>query len=172
MPAGIQDSLKQRGVRLTRQRRLLLDLIDRSGLHLDAESLYQMAKERDAKLNRVTVYRTLKLLKEGGLVDELDLAHFEGEKHYYETRMKQEHAHVICLRCGRVEEVFGEPLQAVRGQVQSQLGFEIVFARTEIGGYCSHCQALRAQDASQHPEGIRSGPEGIRSGPEGVRSAT
>jgi Fur family ferric uptake transcriptional regulator len=147
MSAGIQDSLKQRGVRMTRQRLLLLSLIDSSGLHLDAESLYQMAKEKDAKLNRVTVYRTLKLLKEGGLVDELDLAHIDGEKHYYETRMKQEHAHVICLRCGRVEEFFGDPLQQLREQVQTQFGFEIVFARTEVGGYCSHCRALRAQEA-------------------------
>ena len=146
MPDGIQESLRQRGVRLTRQRRLLLDLIDHSGLHLDAESLFRMAKERDPKLNRVTVYRTLRLLKEGGLVDELDLAHFEGEKHYYETRMKQEHAHIICLRCGRVEEFFGEELQRMRAQVCSQFGFEIVFARTEVGGYCSHCQALRAQE--------------------------
>ena len=148
--SGIQDSLRERGVRLTRQRRLLLDLIDNSGLHLDAESLFQMAKEKDPKLNRVTVYRTLKLLKEGGLVDELDLAHFDGEKHYYETRLKQEHAHVICLRCGRVEEFFGEQLKAVRGQMQSHFGFEIVFARTEIGGYCSHCQALRAKEDCAH----------------------
>src|ERR1051325_6725978 len=140
-----EGSLKERGVRLTRQRQILLELIDKTGEHLDAERLYQMAKEKDSKLNRVTVYRTLKLLKEGGLVDELDLAHFEGEKHYYETRLKQEHAHIICLRCGRVEEFFGEQLQAVRGQVQSQFGFEIAFARTEIGGDCSHWQALRAQ---------------------------
>src|SRR6188474_3139096 len=130
---SVRGSLKDKGMRLTRQRQILLELIDKSGQHLDAESLYQMAKEKDPKLNRVTVYRTLKLLKEGGLVDELDLAHFDGEKHYYETRLKQEHAHIICLRCGRVEEFFGEQLQAVRGQVQSQFGFEIAFARTEIG---------------------------------------
>ena len=67
---GMQSSLRERGVRLTRQRKLLLDLIDTSGKHLDADTLYQMAKEKDPKLNRVTVYRTLKLLKEGGLVDE------------------------------------------------------------------------------------------------------
>jgi Fur family ferric uptake transcriptional regulator len=146
MPAGIQDSLRQRGVRLTRQRRLLLELIDRSGMHLDAESLYRMAREKDAKLNRVTVYRTLKLLKEGGLVDELDLAHFQGDQHYYETRLKQEHAHIICLRCGRVEEFFGEELKILRSQVESQFGFEIRFARTEVGGYCAHCRALRAQE--------------------------
>ena len=154
MIVGIQHSLRQRGVRLTRQRRLLLDLIDQSGLHLDAESLFQMAKEKDAKLNRVTVYRTLKLLKEGGLVDELDLAHFEGDQHYYETRMKQEHAHIICLRCGRVEEFFGEELQHLRAQVSSQFGFEIVFARTEVGGYCSHCQVLRAEENRGQEESL------------------
>ena len=152
MPNGIEDSLRQKGVRLTRQRRLLLELIDQSGLHLDAESLYNMAKQKDPKLNRVTVYRTLKLLKEGGLVDELDLAHFEGDQHYYETRLKQEHAHIICLRCGRVEEFFGEELQHLRAQVRSQFGFEIIFARTEVGGYCSHCQALRAQEETPAEE--------------------
>src|SRR6266550_4418525 len=150
---SVRGSLKDKGVRLTRQRQTLLELIDRSGQHLDAENLFQMAKEKDPKLNRVTVYRTLKLLKEGGLVDELDLAHFEGEKHYYETRLKQEHAHIICLRCGRVEEFFGEQLQALRGQVQSQFGFEIAFARTEIGGYCSHCQVLRGiEETHAHGE--------------------
>jgi Fur family ferric uptake transcriptional regulator len=145
MPAnGIQDSLRERGVRLTRQRRILLDLIDHSGKHLDAESLYQLAKEKDPRLNRVTVYRTLKLLKEGGLVDELDLMHYGGDQHYYETRLKQEHAHVICLRCGKVE-----PLQKLRRQVEAHFGFQILLARTEIGGYCSHCQALRAQEVAE-----------------------
>jgi len=147
--AAIQDSLRKRGVRLTRQRQILLDLIDHSGRHLDAESLFQMAQEKDPKLNRVTVYRTLKLLKEGGLVDELDLMHYGGDQHYYETRLKQEHAHVICLRCGKVEEFFGEPLQKLRRQVESHFGFQILLARTEIGGYCSHCQVLRAQEVAE-----------------------
>ena len=146
---GIKDSLKQRGVRLTRQRRILLELIDKSGQHLDAERLYLLAKEKDAKLNRVTVYRTLKMLKEGGLVDELDLMHIGGDQHFYETRMKQEHAHIICLRCGKVEEFFGETLQKLRRQVESHFGFQIVLARTEVGGYCSHCQVLRANEVKE-----------------------
>ena len=142
----MQDSLRQQGVRLTRQRQILLDLIDKSGKHLDAESLCALAQEQDPKLNRVTVYRTLKLLKQGGLVDELDLMHYGGDQHYYETRLKQEHAHVICLRCGKVEEFFGEPLQKLRRQVESHFGFQIILARTEIGGYCSHCQVLRSKE--------------------------
>jgi len=146
---SIKGSLRKQGVRLTRQRELLLELIDKSGEHLDAERLFQLAKERDPKLNRVTVYRTLKLLKQGGLVDELDLMHYGGAQHYYETRMKQEHAHVICLRCGKVEAFFGEPLQRLRRQIESHFGFHILLARTEVGGYCSHCQSLRAREMEQ-----------------------
>src|SRR5262249_57859022 len=89
---SVQGSLKDKGVRLTRQRQILLELIDKSGQHLDAENLFQMAKEKDPKLNRVTVYRTLKLLKEGGLVDELDLMHYGGGPDHYENRTKQEPA--------------------------------------------------------------------------------
>lgn len=141
-----RDSLKKKGIRLTRQRQLLLDLLEKSGRHLDADNLYKLANELDPKLNRVTVYRTLKLLKEGGLIDELDLMHFEGDQHYYETRSKQEHAHIICLRCGKVEEFFGDPLQKLRRQVESHFGFQILIARTEIGGYCAHCQLMRVQE--------------------------
>ena len=154
---GIKDSLKQRGVRLTRQRQILLELIDKSGQHLDAERLYQLAKEKDPKLNRVTVYRTLKMLKEGGLVDELDLMHIGVDQHYYETRMKQEHAHIICLRCGKVEEFFGEPLHKLRKQVEAHFGFQVILARTEVGGYCSHCQVLRAKEMKEAEASVNGG---------------
>jgi Fur family ferric uptake transcriptional regulator len=147
-----KDALSQHGMRLTRQRQILLDLIDKTGQHLDAERLFQMAKEKDPKLNRVTVYRTLKLLKEGGLVDELDLMHQAGEQHFYETRRKQEHAHVICLGCGKVEEFFGEPLQRLRRQIETHFGFQIVLARTEVGGYCSHCQTMRVREMREAAE--------------------
>src|SRR5947208_17174387 len=90
---SIEGSLKQRGVRLTRQRQILLELIDKTVEPLDAESLYQMAKERDPKLNRVTVYRTLKMLKAGGLVDELDRMHYGGDEHSYETPRTHKRPH-------------------------------------------------------------------------------
>ena len=147
------QTLQKRGIRLTRQRQLLLDLIEKSGEHLDAETLYKLANAQDPKLNRVTVYRTIKMLKEGGMVDELDLMHFGGDQHYYETRNKQEHAHIICLRCGRVEEFFGDPLTRLRRQVEATFGFQILIARTEIGGYCSHCQVLRLQEIESVVEG-------------------
>src|SRR5258706_14454451 len=123
MPAeSTKGSLKERGVRPTRQRQILIDLLDKTGEHLDAERLFQLAKQKDPKLNRVTVYRTLKMLKEGGLVDELDLMHYGGDQHYYENKLKQEHAHGICMPCGKGEEVFGGAREKLRERSRRPFG--------------------------------------------------
>ncbi len=140
----LQAPLRKHGIRLTRQRELLFELIHNSHRHLNADQLYELAKARDPKINRVTVYRTLKILKQEGLVDELDLLHVEGDQHYYETRLKREHAHVVCLRCGSVQEYFGEPLKEMKRQVERNFGFQIELARTEIGGFCADCQSIQA----------------------------
>ncbi len=143
MPANspLRAPLKEHGIRLTKQRELLFELIHNSHTHLNADQLYELAKKRDPKINRVTVYRTLKVLKQEGLVDELDLLHVEGDQHYYETRLKREHAHVVCLRCGSVQEFFGDPIKQMKQDIESNLGFRIEIARTEIGGYCADCQS-------------------------------
>ena len=137
---SLKGPLRKHGIRLTRQRELLFEIIHHSHKHLNADQLYELAKKRDPKINRVTVYRTLKLLKQEGLIDELDLLHHEGDQHYYETRLKREHAHIVCLRCGGVQEFFGEPLQLLKQQIESDFGFRILVARTEVGGYCPDCQ--------------------------------
>ncbi len=143
MPAlvsSLREPLRRHGIRLTRQRELLFEIIHNSHRHLNADQLYELAKDRDPKINRVTVYRTLKLLKEEGLVDELDLMHYESDHHYYETRLKREHAHLVCLGCGSVMEYFGNPLQQIKQQIETQFGFKVEVARTEVGGYCADCQ--------------------------------
>ena len=138
--SSLREPLRKHGIRLTRQRELLFGLIHNSHTHLNAEQLFELAKQSDPKINRVTVYRTLKVLKEQGLVDELDLMHYEGEHHYYETRLKREHAHIVCMGCGSVVEYFGSPLQQIKEEVESQFGFRIHVARTEVGGICADCQ--------------------------------
>lgn len=140
--SALKAPLRKHGIRLTRQRELLFELIHNSHKHLNADQLFELAQKRDPKINRVTVYRTLKVLKQEGLIDELDLLHVEGDQHYYETRLKKEHAHVVCLRCGSVQEFFGEPLRELKSQIEGSLGFKIEIARTEIGGYCADCQSM------------------------------
>ena len=68
--------------------------------------------------------------------------HYAGEQHYYETRLKAEHAHLVCLRCGTVQEYFGEPIQEIKRQIGSQFGIKVLVIRPEIGGVCADCQKL------------------------------
>ena len=63
---------------------------------------------------------------------------------------------MVCLGCGKVEEFFGEPLQRLRKQIESHFGFQVLLARTEVGGYCAHCQTLRSREV----EDIRRTAEG------------
>ena len=147
--ASLKGPLREHGIRLTRQRELLFEIIHNSHTHLNADRLYELAKKRDSKINRVTVYRTLKVLKQEGLIDELDLLHHEGDQHYYETRLKREHAHIVCLRCGAVQEYFGEPLKLLKEQIESDFGFEILVARTEVGGYCADCQGSLLENSAE-----------------------
>lgn len=143
-----QAPLRAHGIRLTRQRQLLFDIIHNAHTHLNAEQIYELARKKNPKINRVTVYRTLKLLKHEGLVDELDLMHYEGEQHYYETRLKREHAHMVCVRCGAVQEYFGKPLQEMKREVETQFGFKVMMARTEVGGICPDCQRTDVDEVS------------------------
>ena len=88
------EELHARGVRMTAQRRLLVSIIQDSPRHLDAATLLKVAKQKDPEVDRATVYRTIALLKNLGLIDELDLMHLEGEKHYYEAKTSRDHCHM------------------------------------------------------------------------------
>lgn len=136
----LRDELVARGVRMTRQREILVDLIQNSTRHLDAETLWKLAAERDPGINLATVYRTLSLLKHFGLVDELDLMHLEGEKHYYEVTRLRNHIHLACFQCGSIAEYQSALYEKLQQQVTSDCGFEIKTGRLEFGGICASCR--------------------------------
>src|SRR5262249_41654520 len=136
------------GVRLTNQRRVILETIQDATEHLDAASLLERSRLREPSIDRATVYRTIELLKKMRLVDELDLMHLHGEKHYYEVKTQQDHIHLACFQCGRIEE-FANPLfEQLKGEIANQTGFEIRVTRLEVGGYCRECSA-RARETSR-----------------------
>ncbi len=136
----LAQELVSRGIRMTRQRRLLVEIIQGAERHLDAVSLWQRARAKDSTLNKVTVYRTLGMLKRQGLVDELDLMHLEGEKHYYEARPTRDHIHLACIKCGRIQEFESSLFEKLKGQIERERRFRIQVVRIEAGGYCDRCQ--------------------------------
>lgn len=139
-PGRLQAELIARGVRMTRQRRTILSVIETANQHLDASMLLRKARKLDPTVDRVTVYRTLKLLKRHGLVDELDLLHLRGEGHYYERHPQRDHMHMGCLKCGKVTEFESDLFERLKAQVERDCRFHIVSTRLEIGGYCAACR--------------------------------
>ncbi len=133
--------LAAEGIRLTAQRKMLVEIIQDSSDHLDAASLLRLAKKRDSHIHRATVYRTLDLLKRLSLIDELDLMHLEGEKHFYEVRTKSEHFHLACFRCGKIVEHKTPTFELLKKEISKQTGFRINVIRLEVGGECRNCGA-------------------------------
>src|SRR6267142_1858108 len=91
---NLQHTLGERGIRLTRQRRAILQVMDSAEQHLDVDQILERAQKLDSDVHLVTVYRTIDLLKQHGLIDELDLLHLRGDRHYYETHGPRDHIHV------------------------------------------------------------------------------
>jgi Fur family ferric uptake transcriptional regulator len=137
----LQKELGARGIRLTKQRRVLLQVMETARRHLDAGEIFDRAQKIDKNITRVTVYRTIDLLKRQGLIDELDLLHLRGDRHYYESHGPRDHIHVACLRCGKVREVESDLYEQLKQQITRDTGIEISVARTEIGGLCADCRA-------------------------------
>jgi Fe2+ or Zn2+ uptake regulation protein len=129
--------LSSAGRRVTSQRTLLLELIRQAEGHLDAPELYRLAREKDPNISLSTIYRTLAMLKELGLVDELHLAE---EHHHYEAKPSAEHFHLICLGCGKVLE-FESPLtDRLKRELTRRHGFAITNTSIDLTGYCPECQ--------------------------------
>lgn len=146
--SSTRESLTQRmlavGLRMTRQRRVLAELLESADKHLDAESVYEQARGRDPGIHRATVYRFLNKLKKMGLVDELDLMHVSGERHFYEIRPSAFHIHLVCMSCGSVEEPGGSFWEDLKRRVQRETTFKPEVVRLEMGGKCGRCQKKTA----------------------------
>src|SRR5277367_1157349 len=137
---SLMKELAARGIRITAQRRLLVGIIQDSPRHLDAATLLEIARKRDPDIDRATVYRTLGLLKSRGLIDELDLMHIDGEKHYYEAKTNRDHCHMACFRCGAIMEYTSSAFEKLKEDIAEQSGFQIRVVRLEVGGFCKKCR--------------------------------
>ncbi|MFC2083280.1 Fur family transcriptional regulator [Candidatus Bipolaricaulota bacterium] len=123
--------LRSSGRRITRERELLLQIIEQYS-HLDAEEIYRLAQKDRPQIGLATVYRTLTLLKDLGIVRSNDL----GENHEHYEMLSKDHVHLVCSVCGRITDV---PVPKALHAVANRQQFEVQRTHFEMFGTCRSC---------------------------------
>jgi Fur family transcriptional regulator, ferric uptake regulator len=133
--------LAQSGLKATRQREEIVRAFFAAGRHISAEELYHQIRGQDPGIGLVTVYRTLKLLRSAGLATQRkfgdDYARFDPNPSDWP------HHHLICTRCGKIQEFQDATLHALRKKVARSVGFTVTEHRIELYGFCRACARLR-----------------------------
>ena len=129
-------SLRRRGVRLTPQREIILDAIHQEDEHMTADEIYQRVLARSPAINIATVYRTLDLLKELHVVNEINL----GSCTRYELCQAEPHHHLVCQACGQSLTLDHAILVSLEHTLEKQYGFKAQIDHMVIYGLCARCQ--------------------------------
>jgi Fur family ferric uptake transcriptional regulator len=137
MSLNLKKDREIHGYSMTAQRQLLLELLRDADEHIDAKELYRRASARDESISPATVYRTLNLFKELGLVDEMRLGKI---RCYYEIKQSPEHQHLLCRGCGKVIEFQNPHFQKLIEAVRREHKFNITKAELYLEGYCPECE--------------------------------
>ena len=133
---NVTGALQEKGHFITTQRRLLLDLLYEAEGHTDAKELYRRAIEKDTSISQATVYRSLSLFKELGLIDEMRLG---GVQCYYEIKQGIDHQHLICQGCGKIIEIDIPHFQESINKIQEDHCFKVTKVELYMHGYCTDC---------------------------------
>ena len=134
---SLLEILRQKGYRLTPQRMMVLEAIEASHDHISAEEIHARARLQYPYINISTVYRTLELLKEKGLVTETDLG---GGRFLYHPAGKAQHHHLVCRKCGKVRDIDIAVLDKLRDQLKAQYSFDAELEHIAIFGTCDRCE--------------------------------
>ena len=123
--------------RSTDQRRLILEIIRQAKGHLDADEIYQQACQKRPSISLSTIYRSLQIFKELGLIEEHQ---FDGMRRCYETTPRPKHHHLVCLGCGRIFEFKCPSAKRLKSRISREEGFKVTDAEVRLAGYCPDCQ--------------------------------
>lgn len=132
------EYLADENLKMTPQRRIILDTLLRKNDHLSSEELYALVKKRDASIGQATVYRTLKLLSDSGLIEPLDFA--DGVTRYEPSYGKDHHDHLICENCGKNIEIVDEVIERRQEQLAKEHGFTLIRHKMYLYGLCPECR--------------------------------
>ena len=131
MNVDIENKCKQKGVRLTDQRKIIAKVMSESANHPDVDELHKKVSKHDSKISIATVYRTVKLFEEAGIVAKHD---FKGNKSRYEQAPEEHHDHLIDINSGEITEFVNEEIEKLQKQVAEKLGYKLIDHRLELYG--------------------------------------
>jgi Fur family ferric uptake transcriptional regulator len=132
------EYLANENLKMTPQRRVILDTLLKKNDHLSSEELYALVKKRDASIGQATVYRTLKLLSDSGLIEPLDFA--DGVTRYEPCYGKDHHDHLICEKCGKNIEIVDDVIERRQEQLAKEHGFTLMRHKMYLYGLCRECR--------------------------------
>lgn len=127
----IEKKCVERGLRLTEQRRVIAKVLSRAEDHPDAEELYARASRIDPNISLATVYRTVRLFSDSGIIETHD---FRDGRARYETADAEHHDHLIDVQTGDVIEFVDDEIEALQHRIAEKLGYELVDHRLELYG--------------------------------------
>jgi Fur family ferric uptake transcriptional regulator len=135
------EFLDGKNLRLTSQRQAIIDTVFNTEEHFTAEQLLEWSRERDRSVSRATVYRTLPLLTESGLVREMD---FGKDYKFYDPNYADHpnHNHIICQDCEKIVEFESDKISKIEDEISHRLGFEVKTQRLQITARCAEMKRL------------------------------
>jgi len=131
MTASIEERCKQKGVKLTEQRKLIAQTMSNSNDHPNVDELYKRVSKIDSKISIATVYRTVKLFQEAGILTKHD---FRGKKARYEELPDNHHDHLIDVQSGEIVEFVDEEIEKLQKTVAEKLGYQLIDHKLELYG--------------------------------------
>ena len=132
------DLLREEGFRITPQRTAIVDYLLKTEDHPSAELIHNVVKKRYPMVSLSTVYKTLDLLKEKSLVNEIEV---EGEARF--DAHTDEHINLVCMNCGKIEDIDEESLKEIQVKVAKKSKYLILKSSFELLGYCSVCKSKK-----------------------------
>lgn len=137
------EFLAGKNLRVTSQRQAIIETVFATDKHFTAEQLLEWSRQRDKSVSRATVYRTLPLLTESGLVREMD---FGKDYKFYDPNYADHpnHNHIICQDCEKIVEFESDKIAKLEDEISHKLGFSVKSQRLEIKGTCDQLKRLGA----------------------------
>ncbi len=134
---ALKSYISKKGLRSSTQRDFIAEAFFRTTTHISLEELLNRVRKKNSAIGYATVYRTMKLLTDGGLAVARQFG--DGQTRYENLPAEGHHDHIICIKCSRIEEFTNPEIEALQEKTAKRFGFKVLNHKLELYGYCSAC---------------------------------